>query len=794
MNTDSGGALVPATTIAAPSTAVFMFDDPALSGSNGILAPALAMSLNQFTALGDVAYGGVAGAVTRLAGNTVAAPRVLTQTGTGTASAAPAWNATTGTGNVVMSASPGLTGVVTITNNNVGAVSTDAVLLTNGTAAIVNGQQWSGRVHWVAQGWKTNATAGSQTCDWVAEVQPIQGAAHPTNSLVFSYQVPYTTTGAGYLPGFAFEYGANGPVIKLANYLGTYGGLGSIGDDGAATMVVAAAGGMNITATGSGIAVSASAGGGTSVGQAISTGGVSSTLRVSPAAHTALTASSQYTTFSVGSANFTWATGGTVVSQGDTVFNNSTYISAGATTFTNAATVVITGAPVAGAGTTFTNGPYSFWVKSGAVRFDGTLVVAGVLTASVGLSGNVTGNVSGSSGSCTGNAATATLASTVTTNANLTGPIVSVGNATSIASQTGTGTKFVMDAAPTFSTTTLHTGVATFTVQAVFNGGAQMSGNLIFSADATYDIGATGATRPRDLFLSRNAVHGGTFTQTGVATFTAQSVHSAGLQLATGQQMVWATTAAGLINTAAGLVGITNGSTTTYLNLGLSGTLDAQLKMASLGAIDADGGHLYLQAQNAGSLGNSTGGNLYADPGSPTGSNQAGNILLCSVNKSASGGYVGIRTGTPDAPLTLVTTSASPGIQTDIVHFDRIQTTNDNGQYLAFRGGAAGTTLRSLFGMAHTGSGGDTIFTGEVADGSGIRAQGALQLGSGGDHIMMTMDAGATKVAVTSGIIFQLGNNAVTGLTAAVVNALVNSTVVVYDATGTAYRIPAITP
>ena len=51
-------------------------------------------------------------------------------------------------------------------------------------------------------------------------------------------------------------------------------------------------------------------------------------------------------------------------------------------------------------------------------------------------------------GDITGNAAT------VTTNANLTGPITSVGNATSIASQTGTGTKFVMDASPTLTGTT----------------------------------------------------------------------------------------------------------------------------------------------------------------------------------------------------------------------------------------------------------------------------------------------------------------------------------------------------
>lgn len=59
-------------------------------------------------------------------------------------------------------------------------------------------------------------------------------------------------------------------------------------------------------------------------------------------------------------------------------------------------------------------------------------------------------------GSVTGNAAT------VTTNANLTGVITSVGNATSIASQTGTGTKFVVDNTPTLLTP-VFTGLPTGT-------------------------------------------------------------------------------------------------------------------------------------------------------------------------------------------------------------------------------------------------------------------------------------------------------------------------------------------
>jgi hypothetical protein len=52
-------------------------------------------------------------------------------------------------------------------------------------------------------------------------------------------------------------------------------------------------------------------------------------------------------------------------------------------------------------------------------------------------------------------------AATVTTNANLTGPITSIGNTTSIASQTGTGTTFVMNTSPTLVTPVLGVAIAT---------------------------------------------------------------------------------------------------------------------------------------------------------------------------------------------------------------------------------------------------------------------------------------------------------------------------------------------
>lgn len=67
---------------------------------------------------------------------------------------------------------------------------------------------------------------------------------------------------------------------------------------------------------------------------------------------------------------------------------------------------------------------------------------------------------------------------TATTNANLTGPITSVGNATSVASQTGTGSTFVMNTSPTLVTPNI--GAATATTISMGTGVA--TGNVIFEA------------------------------------------------------------------------------------------------------------------------------------------------------------------------------------------------------------------------------------------------------------------------------------------------------------------------
>src|SRR5579863_8388156 len=49
--------------------------------------------------------------------------------------------------------------------------------------------------------------------------------------------------------------------------------------------------------------------------------------------------------------------------------------------------------------------------------------------------------------------------------------------------------------------------------------GCTLTGNLLFSLDNAHDIGASGATRPRDFFLGRNALIGGTLGVTGHTTF-----------------------------------------------------------------------------------------------------------------------------------------------------------------------------------------------------------------------------------------------------------------------------------
>lgn len=72
----------------------------------------------------------------------------------------------------------------------------------------------------------------------------------------------------------------------------------------------------------------------------------------------------------------------------------------------------------------------------------------------------------------------------------------------------------------------VNANFSTLATRALDKTGDTMTGNLLFT-DATYDIGASGATRPRDLFLSRNATIGGTISVTGNSTLASGSGNAA---------------------------------------------------------------------------------------------------------------------------------------------------------------------------------------------------------------------------------------------------------------------------
>ena len=94
------------------------------------------------------------------------------------------------------------------------------------------------------------------------------------------------------------------------------------------------------------------------------------------------------------------------------------------------------------------------------------------------------------------------------TNANLTGVITSVGNATSIASQTGTGTKFVVDTSPTLITPDLGTPTALVGTNITGTASGLTAGTVTTNANLTGEATSTG----NSVTLSNSAVIGKAIT------------------------------------------------------------------------------------------------------------------------------------------------------------------------------------------------------------------------------------------------------------------------------------------
>lgn len=138
-------------------------------------------------------------------------------------------------------------------------------------------------------------------------------------------------------------------------------------------------------------------------------------------------------------------------------------------------------------------------------------------------------NISGTAASLT--------AGTVTTNANLTGPITSSGNTTAVASQTGTGSVFVMQASPTLTTPNLGTPSTLVGTNISGTAASLTAGNVTTNANLTGHITSTGNAAILGSFSSSNlltaltdesgsgAVLGGTSPTIGTATINSPYIN-----------------------------------------------------------------------------------------------------------------------------------------------------------------------------------------------------------------------------------------------------------------------------
>lgn len=159
----------------------------------------------------------------------------------GGASALPAWTTATGTGAPVRATSPTLVtpdlgsatatsinsasatlGSVTVSGGSNSATPTTLVTIINPTAAIAGTQSASGALIQTGQGWKTTATAASQSVSFKQYVLPVQGATAPTGTLVWQSDI----NGGGYTDRLALS--SSGHLTVGGNtYCGTFAAASS---------------------------------------------------------------------------------------------------------------------------------------------------------------------------------------------------------------------------------------------------------------------------------------------------------------------------------------------------------------------------------------------------------------------------------------------------------------------------------------------------------------------------------------------------------------------------------------
>ena len=137
------------------------------------------------------------------------------------------------------------TGSSTLSNNGIGAVSTDGFVLTNTTAAGAGAQQWPPRLKWCGQGWQTSTPASETVC-WIAEAQTVQHPSHPSADWVLSYSI----NGGAYVKGIDIDNSSgNATNLNVANGAGVTA-ITLNGSNGSITSASLTTTGMVIPASG----------------------------------------------------------------------------------------------------------------------------------------------------------------------------------------------------------------------------------------------------------------------------------------------------------------------------------------------------------------------------------------------------------------------------------------------------------------------------------------------------------------------------------------------------------------
>ncbi len=384
-------------------------------------------------------------------------------------------------------------------------------------------------------------------------------------------------------------------------------------------------------------------------------------------------------------------------------------------------------------GTAF-DGSADITITTAAGTLTGTTLSSTVLNSSLTSVGTLT-NLTVSNpivGSITGNAAT------VTTNANLTGPITSSGNTTSIASQTGTGATFVMDTSPSLVTPSLGVATATSVNKVAIT--APASGSTLTIAN-----GKT-LTANNSLILAGTDGKTMTFPSTDATiarTDAAQTFN--GIQ-------TFSSTIAG---------SITGNAATVTTNANLTGDVTSSGNATTVGKINGTS----LAGLSTGLLKNttSTGVPTIAQAGTDyiaPYSSQTANYILASPNSSA---------GTPsfralvaaDIPTLNQNTSGSAGSVVNAITF---ATSGGAGSGTTFNGSAAktidyssvgaspaaGSSSLTTVGTLGTGTWNATIITGQYG-GTGVANTGkTITLGGNMSTASSFTTSGAFATTLTS--------------------------------------------